>query len=119
MADVRGASGVPIEAAFGGISTPSMCSPLYIDSATGDLYVLIADVVTLVGQVPMNANTVIGEQAMSRHFVVPVDLGDANAQLSNRAFRARDTVPAAVLGDASNVIFNRVFRPGQLPATWS
>lgn len=47
MADVRGASGVPPAAAFGlqqSASTPS--TPIYVDLATGDLYVLIGGAVT-------------------------------------------------------------------------
>ena len=45
MADVRGASGVPAVAAFGGLATPTPSTPIYVDSATGDLYVLISEAV--------------------------------------------------------------------------
>lgn len=45
MADVRGASGIPGTLAFEGISTPTPSTPLYVDSATGDLYVLISGAV--------------------------------------------------------------------------
>ena len=49
MADVRGASGVPPVAAFSlqqVASTPS--TPIYVNTATGDLYVLVAGSVTKV-----------------------------------------------------------------------
>jgi len=45
MADVRGASGVPAVAAFGGISTPTPSTPIYIDTDTGDMYALIGGAV--------------------------------------------------------------------------
>lgn len=45
MADVRAASGVPTMAYFDGISTPTPCTPLYIDSDTGDMYALVGGAV--------------------------------------------------------------------------
>lgn len=52
MADVRGASGVPGLGAFGGFSTPTPSTPLYVDLATGNLYVVISEVVTQVAATP-------------------------------------------------------------------
>lgn len=48
MADVRSYAGIPPLGAFGGIVTPTPCSPLIADSTTGDLYVALADVPTRV-----------------------------------------------------------------------
>ncbi len=41
MADVRGASGVPLAGAFAGITTPTPSTPIYIDTDSGDIYALI------------------------------------------------------------------------------
>lgn len=41
MADVRGASGVPTASTFGGTATPTPCTPIYIDTNSGDIYALI------------------------------------------------------------------------------
>lgn len=49
MADVRGASGAPAEAAFGGTTSPTLSTPIYVDLDTGDLYVLVNNVPTKVG----------------------------------------------------------------------
>lgn len=49
MADVRGATGVPLAAAFGGISTPTPSTPIYVNLTNGDLYVLLGSTVTRVG----------------------------------------------------------------------
>lgn len=38
MADVRAKSGVPVLADFGGVSTPTACAPVVVDSATGFVY---------------------------------------------------------------------------------
>lgn len=46
MADVRAYPGVPTLNSFGGIVTPTPSTPLIVDSTTGDLYVLINEVVT-------------------------------------------------------------------------
>ena len=118
MADVRGASGVPGTAQFGGISTPTPSTPLYVDLATGDLYVLINNVVTLVGAIPGGSSYIIGTQALSKHINITPDLGDANTQLANRSFGQRDSTPYAILGDASDVIATRSFSPHPLPTMW-
>lgn len=47
MADVRGAPGVPLLSAFGGLSAATPSTPIYVDLSTGDLYTVIAGVVTL------------------------------------------------------------------------
>ena len=119
MADVRGASGVPGTAQFGGISTPSPSTPLYVDTATGDLYVLIDNVVTLVGAIPGGSSYIIGTQALSKHVNITPDLGDANMQLANRTFGQRDYTPSAVIGDASDILSTRSFSPHPLPTMWS
>lgn len=49
MADVRGASGVPLAAAFGGFGPQTPSTPIYVDLATADLYVLLGSTVTRVG----------------------------------------------------------------------
>jgi hypothetical protein len=49
MADVRGATGVPLAAAFGGTSTPTPSTPIYVNLTNGDLYVLVGNAVTRVG----------------------------------------------------------------------
>jgi hypothetical protein len=38
MADVRANAGVPVAANFAGISTPTPCAPLIVDSSTGKIY---------------------------------------------------------------------------------
>jgi hypothetical protein len=96
MADVRGASGVPPLVAFGGQSAPNPSTPLYVDLATGDLYVVINETVTLVGQIPAGSSYT----------------------LANRVFRQRDTTPQAVLGEASSIIGQRSMSPHQLPTMW-
>lgn len=48
MADVRGGTGVPAVAAFGGVSSPTPSTPIYVDLATGNLYVLINNAVVKV-----------------------------------------------------------------------
>ena len=47
MADVRGAAGVPLAAAFSGPCSPS--TPIYVNLSNGDLYVLLQSTVTRVG----------------------------------------------------------------------
>ena len=118
MADVRGASGVPGTPAFGGISTSTVTTPLYVDTATGDLYVLINDVVTLVGSVPGGSQGIIAQQVFDAHYNVPANVQDANGILAMRTFGEREYAPAAVLGEAADILATRVFRPGILPATW-
>jgi len=49
MADVRGASGAPSAGAFGGVASATPSTPIYVDSATGNAYVLIGGVVTQIG----------------------------------------------------------------------
>jgi hypothetical protein len=49
MAEVIGATGVPVLSAFGGMGAPTPCTPLYINLGTGDLYAEIGGVVTLIG----------------------------------------------------------------------
>lgn len=118
MADVRGASGVPPLAAFGGQSAPNPSTPLYVDLTTGDLYVVINETVTLVGAIPGGSSYTIGQQSLGKHVNVPQDLGDANMQLSNRIFRQRDTTPQAILGEASSIIGQRSMSPHPLPTMW-
>lgn len=119
MADVRGASGVPPVGAFGGISTPTPSTPLYVDLSNGDLYVLINETVTLVGSIPSGSQTIIAGQVFDKHFVQQNPVEDANKQLANRAFRARDSIASVVIGQAQDILQMRVFRPGIQPATWS
>ena len=96
MSDVRGASGVPPVGAFGGVGTPTPSTPLYVDLATGDLYVLINETVTLVGSVTNASNLILTVQSFS-----------------NRE-------PAsALLGDASQMIAMRSLSPHPLPTMWS
>ena len=45
MADVRGASGIPAVAVFTAVNSPTPSTPIYVDLATGDLYVLISNAV--------------------------------------------------------------------------
>lgn len=63
MADVRSGSGVPSVGTFGGTTT-QQGTPLYIDTATGNLYVLITgDVVTHVGvPIPSTLPVVTGSR---------------------------------------------------------
>lgn len=49
MADVRGAAGAPSLANFGGSSSPTPSTPLYVNLTTGDLWVNIAEVPVKVG----------------------------------------------------------------------
>ena len=46
MADVRGATGVPTEAAFGSPASPTLTTPIYINLSNGDAYVLLGSTVT-------------------------------------------------------------------------
>jgi hypothetical protein len=46
MADVRGAAGVPIAAAFEGAQSPTPSTPIYINLSNGDAYVLLGSTVT-------------------------------------------------------------------------
>ncbi len=57
MADVRGASGVPLAAAFQGITTPTPSTPLYINTSNGNAYVLLGSTVTWIAG-PMYSATV-------------------------------------------------------------
>jgi len=50
MAEVRSSAGVPAAAAFGGLGAPSPGTPIVVNTATGDLYVLINGGVTLAGK---------------------------------------------------------------------
>lgn len=63
VADVRSSSGVPAVAAFGGITT-QQGTPLIVDTATGNLYVLTTgDVVTHVGiPIPATLPVVTGSR---------------------------------------------------------
>lgn len=38
MAEVRATAGVPIAANFAGFGAPTVCAPLVVNSATGDVY---------------------------------------------------------------------------------
>ena len=38
MAEVRATAGVPIAANFAGFGAPTICAPLVVNSATGDVY---------------------------------------------------------------------------------
>lgn len=119
MADVRGAAGVPGTAQFGGISTPSPSTPLYVNLSTGDLYVLINNVVTLVGAIPGGADYIIAEQSFGKHYVVTPEPQDANTVLANRTFGRMDTTPQAVLGEASDIIMQRSMAQHPIPTMWS
>ena len=119
MADVRGASGVPVVANFGGTSSPTPSTPLYVDLATGDLYVLINEVVTLVGAIPGGSGYILSNQAFAKHINPVADISDANQQLANRSFARRGGEAAAVFGEASDVIAQRSFSPHPLPTMWS
>jgi len=57
MADVRGASGVPLAAAFAASNTPTPSTPLYVDLATGNCYVLIGSTVTRISAVITTGTT--------------------------------------------------------------
>ena len=47
MAEVRAVSGTPSAASFAGFGAPSVCAPLVVDTATGDIFsITAADVVT-------------------------------------------------------------------------
>lgn len=119
MADVRGAAGVPIAAAFGGISTPTPSTPLYVNLSTGDLYVLINNVVTLVGAIPGGADYIIAEQTFGKHYVVTQDAQDANSVLANRTFGQMNVTPQAILGDASDILMQRSMAQHPIPTMWS
>ncbi len=119
MADVRGASGVPGTAQFGGISTPSPSTPLYVDLANGDLYVLLNNTVTLVGAIPGGSSFIIAEQSMSNHSVAVQDAADANTQLAARTFSQQSHTPAAIIGDSSDILAARSLSPHPLPTAWS
>jgi len=64
MADVRGASGVPGTLQFGVAVNPSPTTPLYVDTDTGNLYVLINNSVTLVGSA--SGESTIAEQVFGQ-----------------------------------------------------
>ncbi len=56
MADVRGASGVPLAAAFGGVRMVAPSTPIYINTATGSAYVLVnGEVVQLASPLSVGA----------------------------------------------------------------
>lgn len=81
MADVRGASGAPAVAAFGGQSAPTPSSPLYVDLSNGDLYVLINNVATKVGAaLPLsvaNGGTGVSTTQANKVFAGPASGADA------------------------------------------
>ena len=56
MADVRGASGVPLAAAFGGVRMIAPSTPIYIDTATGSAYVLVSGAVVQLAS-PLSVST--------------------------------------------------------------
>jgi len=140
MADVRGASGVPGTTQFGGISTPTPSTPLYVDLSTGDLYVLLNNTVTLVGSIAGGSNYIIASQAFSNHSQEPKVIEDANQLLATRAFSSnqpsqqmvddanqllamrsfsgREQAAEAIIGTASDLISQRVFRTGPQATTW-
>ena len=50
MAEVRASSGVPVVGAFAGLGAPTVCAPVVVDSATGDIYTLkTGDIVVKAG----------------------------------------------------------------------
>lgn len=118
MADVRGATGVPAAGVFAGAQTPTPSTPLYVNLSNGDLYVLINETVTKVGSVVSNADLVIAQQSMDKHFVTPFNVADANATLAQRAFARFAQAAAAVIGEASDVLAQRSFSPRTYPANW-
>lgn len=120
MADVRGATGAPGVGAFTGYQTPTPSTPLYVDLSVGDLWVLISETPTLVGGVPGSSSFVIGQQVFDKHFTPLPNPADSTNLLAERVFNHMPLpIDAAVLGNASDILQQRVFRPGQLPATWS
>ena len=53
MAEVRASSGVPLAGAFAGLGAPTVCAPVIVDSATGDIYTLkTGDVVVRIAADP-------------------------------------------------------------------
>lgn len=55
MADVRATSGVPVAANFAGLGAPTVCAPVVVDTATGDLYTLATgDAVKVAGNVVLS-----------------------------------------------------------------
>ena len=81
MADVRGASGVPPAGAFGGIASATPSTPLYIDTANGNGYVLISGVVTKIGAgaastIPVSGITGLGTGVAT---ALAVNVGSAGA----------------------------------------
>jgi len=96
MADVRQTTGTPVTAEFGGISTPTPSTPLIVNSA-GELYALLANVVTQVGGGGSSSQYVLAGQIFGQH-------PQAN--------------PAVLMGNASDVIQSRVFRSGIATGLW-
>jgi hypothetical protein len=87
MADVRGASGVPGVNAFGGTSTPTPSTPLYIDLETGNAYVLISNAVKRITGDPAYAQGTFTVRTgtakiLSRHLILT---GTQRATLSGTA----------------------------------
>lgn len=120
MADVRGASGTPGTSAFGGTSTPTPSTPLYVDLATGDLYVLINDVVTLVGAIPGGSSYTIAEQVFGKHYEQQSNVADANTLIAMRSFTQQQAATnSAVIGDASDIIGQRSMALHPQPTMWS
>ena len=120
MADVRGATGVPGTAAFGGTTTPTPSTPLYVDLATGDLYVLINNVVTLVGAIPGGSSFILAEQVFGKHYEQQSNVADANTLLAMRSFTQSQTATnSAVIGEASDIIGQRSMAPHPQPTMWS
>ena len=117
MSDVRGGPGSPTVAGFAGLTSPTPSTPLYVDTSTGDLYVLIAEVPTKVGSIAADSNLILTQQSFERHQVSQTGNEDASLVLSQRTFAQLNTLPG-VLGAASPIIEQQVFRRGSLPATW-
>lgn len=96
MADVRYTSGTPVAAEFGGISTPTPSTPLIVNSA-GELYALLANVVTQISGPSSSSQNILATQIFDKH-------PQAN--------------PAVLMGNASDVIQTRVFRSGIATGLW-
>ena len=64
MSDVRAHSGVPVTAQFAGLTTPSACAPIVVDSATGIIYSLkTGDIVTAAVSVGVASEVTVADEA--------------------------------------------------------
>ncbi len=71
MADVRGAAGVPLAAAFGGFGPQTPSTPIYVNLSNADLYVLLGSTVTRVG-IPTSVSAALTAAGTNQGTALPI-----------------------------------------------